>query len=527
MSEPGGYKDSFLSEARINLAGMNAALLEAEKNPESRVFIGEIFRAVHNLKGMAAMMGREQTVALCHALEDALDAIRKGELPLGTIVDALFGGFDALAEAIAAVEKDATEPDLAPTIRELGRLSSGGAPKPAFAAPVPGSEALQARIDSVSVSMERLDHLMNLAEELVIANMRFDALMAKLRVPEISSLIDVFGRLAAEIQYQVTQARLVPVRLIYGRFPRMARDLAKRQDKEVDLELRGGDIELDRRVAEEIGESMIHLIRNAVDHGIEAPERRKAASKTPRGALRVSVARSKDVAVIEVEDDGAGLDFEAIARVAEARGMVAARATRDDLLRAVVVGLSTKPSATPVSGRGMGLDIVKRKVESLGGTLSIKSQAGKGALFRMEIPLALSIIKGLFVEVGGRKYALSLAGVEKIVSVDQSQVKGMLGGEAAVLDGEDIPLLRLNVLFGVAPSRLPRFPVVIVGRERQKLGLAVDALVSTQDIVLKPLHQLLRGGSRFAGSTISGTGEAILVLDAATLIQEGRLEAAP
>jgi two-component system, chemotaxis family, sensor kinase CheA len=318
----------------------------------------------------------------------------------------------------------------------------------------------------------------------------------------------------------------VPVCLIFDRFPRMARDVAKRQGKEVRLELRGGDIELDRRVAEEIGEAMIHLLRNAVDHGIETPERRVSASKPPAGIVRVVVARSNDAAVIEVEDDGAGLDFEAIGRAAAARGLLPPDAGRDDLLRAVVAGLSTKPRATPVSGRGLGLDIVKRKIESLGGALSVKSETGKGTSFRMEIPLSLSIVKGLFVEVGGRKYALPLAGVEKIVAIDRSRVKGMLGREAAVLDGEDIPLLRLNALFGAPPSRAPKFPVVVVGRGRETVGLAVDAMVATQDIVLKPLNRLLRGRSLFAGSTISGTGEAILVLDVASLIQEARSEAA-
>lgn len=520
MSESGGYKESFLSEARANLAGMNSALLEAERSPNRRALLDEVFRSAHNIKSMAAMMEREQTASLCHALEDALDAVRKGGLALESSADSLFRCFDALGEAIAAVERGAPEPELAPVISELRRLASGGAAAPAD--PAAGAPASPARGDTVAVKMDRLDLLMNLAEELVIARLRFEALRTRIRAPEIVPLVDVFGRLATEIQYQVTQARLVPVRLIFDRFPRMARDLAKREGKEVELELEGGDIELDRRVAEELGESLIHLLRNAVDHGIETPERRKAAGKPPRGVIRVAATRTKDVAVIEVVDDGAGLDFEAIAGAAAARGLLTANASRDELLRAVVGGLSTKPRATPVSGRGLGLDIVKRKVESLGGTLAVKSDAGRGAAFRLEIPLALAIVKGLFVEVGGRNYVLPLAGVEKIVLLDSTRVKGMLGGEIAVIDREDIPLLRLRALFGASPGGRARFPVVVVGSGRQRLGLVVDALVATQDIVLKPLGRALRGGSRFSGSTISGTGEAILVLDVAALIQERR-----
>lgn len=525
MSEPGGYKESFLSEARTNLAGMNAALLEAERSPKRRGLLDEVFRSAHNIKSMAAMMEREQTAALCHALEDALDAVRKGGLALEPSADALFRCFDALDSAIAAVEQGVPEPDLAASIAELRRLAAGGAAVPEPAGPAAESESYTPQIDSVSVKMEKLDLLMNLAEELVIAKLRFGAMRTKMPAPEGASIVDVLDRLATEIQYQVTQVRLVPVRLIFDRFPRMARDLARRQGKEVELELEGGDIELDRRVAEEIGEAMIHLLRNAVDHGIEAPERRKAASKPLRGVVRVAATRTKDAAVIEVEDDGAGLDFEAISGVAAARGLLPANASRDELLRAVVGGLSTKPRATAVSGRGLGLDIVKRKVEALGGTLTVKSDAGRGAAFRLEVPLALAIVKGLFVEVGGRNYVLPLAGVEKIVLVDSTRVKGMMGGETAIIDREDIPLLRLRALFGVSPIGPARFPVVVVGSGRQRLGLAVDALVATQDIVLKPLSRALRGGSRFSGSTISGTGEAILVLDVPALIQERRAKA--
>lgn len=529
MIEPSGYEDSFLSEARANLAGMNAALLEAERDPRRPGAVDEIFRAAHNIKGMAAMMGRERTAELCHALEDALDAVRKGEITLGSSAERLFRCFDALAEAVAAVEQGAPEPDFAATIAELRRLASGGAAEVAPTGPASGSAAspvgAAARVDSVSVRMDRLDLLMNLAEELVVAKLRFEALKTKIRAPEIVPLVDVFGRLATEIQYQVTQARLVPVRLIFDRFPRMARDVAKGQGKQVELTLEGADIEVDRRVAEEIGEALIHLIRNAVDHGIETPARRKAAGKPPQGAVRVTASGTRDVAVIEMDDDGAGLDFAAIARVAEDRGLP--HASRDDLLRAVLGGLSTKSSATSVSGRGLGLDIVKRKVESLGGRFSVKSEQGKGTAFRLEIPLSVSIIKGLFVEVGGRKYALPLMGVSQIVPVEQSQVKMAMGREAFVVAGEDIALVRLSALFGVPRSGRLRFPVVVVGRGGERLGLVVDALTATQDIVLKPLNRMLLGGSRFIGSTISGTGEAILVLDVAALIQEGRSETPP
>lgn len=526
MSEPSDYKVSFLSEARANIAAMNAALLDAEKSPRRRGALDEIFRAAHNVKGMSAMMGRERTAALCHALEDALDALRKGGLALEACADGLFRSFDALAKAVAAVEQDAPEPDLAPMIEELRRLVSGAAAEPA--PPDPGAApALPPRSDTVSVKMERLDLLMNLAEELVIAKIRLDSVKTAILDPEITPIVDLFARLASEIQYQVTQARLVPVRLIFESFPRMARDLAKSEGKEVELKLEGGDIELDRRVAEELGESLIHLLRNAVDHGIETPARREGSGKPSQGSVLVRASRTKDAAVIEVVDDGAGLDYPAISRAAADSGLLPPQASKEELLRAVMGGLSTKTRATPVSGRGLGLDIVKRKVESLGGRFSVSSEPGKGTAFRLEIPVALAIVKGLLVEVGGRNYALPLASVEKIVRVDQSQVKGTAGRETAVLASLDLPLTRLSALFDLPSGGPSRFPVVIVGRGTRRLGLVVDALVGTQDIVIKPLNRLLRGNNRFTGSTISGTGEAILVLDAAALVQKKPSRSAP
>jgi two-component system, chemotaxis family, sensor kinase CheA len=520
MDDTKGYSESFFSEARANLAAMNAALLDAERGPEGKPRLADVFRAVHNVKGMSSMMGREKTAELCHALEDLLDALRKGTLPLEGRADALFRAFDALGRSVQAAERGEPEPDLSPPILELGRLAAGKAADPAPSAR--GSDDVPGRIDRIPVKTSRLDLMMNLAEELVVAKIRFDELSAKARSLELATLVDTLDRLASEIQYQVTQSRLVPLRLVCERFPRMARDLARRQGKEVALELEGGDLELDRRVAEEVGEALIHLLRNAVDHGVETTERRKAAGKPAHGTIRVAASKTTGTAAIEVSDDGSGLDWEAIGRAAAARGILPAGASKEELLEALVSGLSTSAQATEVSGRGLGLDIARRKTQSLGGKFSVESRSGAGTTFRMEIPLTLAIVKGLFVEVAGRPYAIPLSAVERIVAVEKDQVKGVLGREAAVVEEENIPLLRLRALFGSPGETPPKFPVVVVGRGRDKLGLAVDALASTQDIVLKPLNRLARGRGRFSGSTISGAGDAVLVLDVPGLLAERR-----
>lgn len=516
------YKESFLSEARANLSAMNAALLRAEKDPERRDLVDEIFRAAHNIKGMVAMMRREQAAALCHALEDALDAVRGGRLPLQEAAGVLFRSFDALDEAIAAVEGNVPEPNASALVQELGALRAGRSVAQTSA---PEAPAPSARIDRIQVSMPRLDLLLNLAEELIGVKMRLGQLRSNPTAHALAPVADVLDRLAPEIQYQVTQARLVPLDAILERLSRMVRDLAQRQGKQVNVEFLGGDIELDRRVAEEAGDALIHLLRNAVDHGIESPERRKAASKPLQGTVRVATTRTRDSAVIDVEDDGAGLDFAAIEKAAAARGLLPPRPARSDLLAALLAGLSTKPRATDVSGRGLGLDIVRRKIESLGGTLSVKSEAQKGAAFRMEIPLTLAIVRGLFVGIEGRLYALPLSTVERIVAVDEDQVKGAFGRESIIVNGENIPLLRLRALLGAASKSSPRFPIVIIGSDDEKIGLAVDALLATQDIILKPLSRTLRGGGRFSGATVVGSGEAVLVLDTLNLIETLRSEA--
>lgn len=521
MSPDESTRELFFTEAKANLSAIESGLIEAERRPGDAGSLDTAFRAAHNLKGMAGMMELAGLASACHDLEDALDAVRRGRLPMSEAADVLLRGVDALAAAVDAAGRGEPEPDLAPLGRELRALAQGRAPAPS---PPSGGAPAPPRIEGVEVRQQRLDRLMNLAEELYVTKIRLDALRPRFIIPEAPPLVDLLGRLITELQYQVTQARLVPLGVVFGRFRRMTRDLAKSQGKDVDVELAGGDLELDRRVAEELGEGLVHLLRNAVDHGIETPAARAAAGKPARGTVRVAASKAKDYALVEVEDDGAGLDLDAIRREAEARGLLAPGASREEVLRAATMGLSTRTEATPVSGRGLGLDIVKRKVEGLGGTLAVRSEPGRGTRLSLQVPLSLAIVKGLLVEVAGRLYALPLAGIERIATLGGGDVKRTLGRETMVMHGEDVPLLRLRELFGAPPAGPRRLSVVIAGRRPERIGLVVDALVATQDIVLKPLDPLLRGATRFSGSTISGAGEPVLVLDVPALLQEARQE---
>ena len=435
------YKDLFLSEAAEHVASMNRGLLALEKSPADRGALDEVFRAAHTLKSMAATMDYEKTVALCHATEDLLDAIKAAKVRPQASADALFASVDTIESSLKDIAEDRGERDSDELVRRLRALltSDGPAETPA---PQPASTLAPEKIRAIEVKVERLDVLMNLAEELLVNRLRLQRCGETLQDSELSAAVDAFSRLVTDLQYNVMQARMVPIGFIFNRFPRMVRDLAKQQNKEIDLQMEGGGIELDRTVIEGIGEALVHLLRNAIDHGVEPPDVRQDAGKSPKATIRLTAKRTRGLAQIEVADDGAGLDLDAIRSAAAARGLVPQTASAEEVTDALFSGVSTARDVTQVSGRGLGLSIVKTKIESLGGSIRVASQPQKGTTFTVEIPLTLAIINALFVEVGGRPYAGPLANIERLVLVDADQIKGMMGYEAVVLDEEELPSCR-------------------------------------------------------------------------------------
>lgn len=379
------------------------------------------------------------------------------------------------------------------------------------------------KVRTIGVNVEKMDVLMNLAEELLINKMKFDAIKEDVQNPVLSAAVDGLDRLVTDLQYHIVQSRMVPVGFLFDRFPRMVRDLAKQEGKDVDLHTEGSDIELDRTVMDEMGECLIHLLRNAVDHGLETTDDRENAGKNPRGKIRLSATRARGFAVIEVSDDGAGLDFEEIQQVAQERGILPANPSREQIIDTIFTGNSTTKEVTAVSGRGFGLKIVRNKLRSLGGDIRVESTPGQGSRFIMEVPLTLAIIRALFFRVSDATYAIPVSSVERLIRVNSEEIKGFLNHEAVVLDGEEIPITRLDLLFGEPPSTQQVQPIVIVKKGSEKLGLAVDSLASTQEIVIKPLNRVVRESRYFSGSTIVGSGRAVLILDTANLIMSRRI----
>ena len=525
------YKDLFLSEAKEHINSMNTNLLMLEKESTNINFINSMFRNIHTLKSMAATMDYNNTAQLCHSLEDVLDSIKKKRLSFDKSVDLLFESFDTLELTVKSLEDDKTEIDTTTLIEKLSILTSEKKGKVKIvnnnieniSEEVNVQSYIVEKITSINVKVERLDLLMNLSEELLINRMRLDKIKEELQNPELTAVTDALSRLISDIQYNVMQSRMVPIGFVFNRFPRMVRDLAKQQEKQVDIEMKGTDIELDRSVIDEIGESLVHLLRNSIDHGIEKPEDRKASGKPPQGRIRLTATRIKNSAIIEISDDGAGLNFEDIKNAGISKGILLPDASKEEIINSIFSGFSTTKQVTKVSGRGFGLNIVKNKIESIGANIKVKSKPNRGTNFFIKVPLTLAIIRALFVEIGEKQYAIPMANIERLIIVNTKDIKGMLQFEAVVLDDEDIPLTRLDILFGKQSPVRNKQTVVIIRKGTDKLGLAVDAFLKTQDIVIKPLTKLIRKAKYFAGTTIIGSGEVVLILDVENLMVTKRI----
>ena len=529
MTDTDKYRDMFLSEAKEHIDSMNQSLLELEKNPSELQLISSMFREAHTLKSMAATMNYQETARLCHAVEDVLDGLKKKKARASDYIDTLFQCFDTLELTLKNISENKKELDTAALVEKLQTLLTATdsrektqvedrADKSAEQSPEQSVLSAVSRVESVEVKVERLDLLMNLTEELLIARLRLNRSRDALQDTELSAAVDVLGRLITDVQYNVMQSRLMPIGFVFNRFPRMVRDLAKHQGKDVQLRLKGTDIGLDRSMIAEIGESLVHLLRNAVDHAIEKPDERRKAGKPSQGTISLTAERTQNAAVIEIADDGAGMDIETIRNIAVKRGILSPEARGEEAMNAVFSGVSTSKGVTEVSGRGLGLNIVKNNIASLGGSIKIKSQPEKGTTFTIKIPLTLAIINVLFVKVGGRIYAIPLSGTHKLVNVSSRYIKGAVKHESIVLNEEYIPIARLDALFGMAPRELDTQPIVIIRKGEEKLGLAVHSFLNTQEVVLKPLNKLVRENKYLAGSTITGSGEAVLILDVENLI---------
>jgi len=386
----------------------------------------------------------------------------------------------------------------------------------------PGAEAQSEGARQIRVDLRRLDLLMKQVGELVVAKNRLGALAMESRDPTLAEVSERIGRLVSEMQGEVLASRMTPVGEVFERFPRLLRDLSRDLGKQIRFDMEGEEIELDRSILDEIGEPLVHLIRNAADHGIESPADRVAAGKNPEGRILISAARERNTVAIRVTDDGRGIDRQKI--LAKLRREGAAPETEiltDDLLIRVLArpGFSTAQQVSGVSGRGVGVDVVMTRVRALGGTLEVRSEVGRGTTFLIRVPLTLAIVRALLTEAGGERYAVPLAYVAETVDFDRAAVTALRDREALVVRDQVIPTVHLRDL--VSSRREPtsgRRPTVILEVGERRMALVVDALVGQQDIVVEPFDAP-RGLPPFVGgATILADGAPALILDAAALL---------
>jgi len=381
------------------------------------------------------------------------------------------------------------------------------------------------KTQSVRINITRLDKLMNLVGELVINRTRLDEVASGSEIPELREALDQTARLTAELQEEIMKTRMVPVENVFNRFPRMVRDLARSQDKDIDFVVEGKEIELDRTILDEISDPLMHMLRNAVDHGISDRGDRKKKGKPERGIIKLSAYHDRNFVAIGVEDDGEGIDSEKAFDLAASEGLISEeerrQLTADSLLDVIATpGFSTSEEVSGVSGRGVGMDFVKAKAESLGGFVVLDTVVGRGTKVTLKLPLTLAIVQALMVEVADETYAIPLGTVRETQVINPTDIKTVQNHEAVFLREETIPLVRLDALLGterVLDGNEP-FPVVITEVGTRLVGVGVHELLGQQEIVIRSLDKFLKGVEGFAGATILGTGRVALILDIPSLL---------
>ncbi|MEA2491158.1 MAG: two-component system, chemotaxis family, sensor kinase CheA [Acidobacteriota bacterium] len=522
---------TFISEAEENLATMEEALLTLERRPDDEETINTVFRMAHNVKGNAACVGYNLVASFAHEVEDLLDRVREGTIAANVdAVTVLLLAVDALRDLVQAgtarTELTGEEEAVLDAIRRMARAEDDGAAAVERARRAAGGLRRQtAAFTTVRVATEMLDRMVDLAGELAIARGRLrlmlEALPAGIGMPLVEAYLETDRRFL-DLQETVMRTRMVPVGHVFGSFQRTVRDLAREQGKIARLSVSGSDVEIDHGVADKLRDPIAHMIRNAVDHGIESPEARIAAGKDPSARISVAASHESGMIVIRISDDGAGIDRRRVLERARAGRFITEGQTLSDAETLALIfrpGFSTNDAVSDLSGRGVGMDVVKRNIESLHGTVSVESIEGTGTTITTRLPLTLAIIEGFAVRVGEEDYLIPLQLVTECMQLPSGHDRAAKGG---VLDlrGEAVPFARLGALLDVAVPPAARQNVVIVTSGTERAGIAVDHLIGESQVVVKPMSELFRALPGISGSAILNNGRVALILDIPFLLEE-------
>jgi len=546
----------FTSEAQGHLESAEAQILKLEEAPDDGEAINAIFRSFHTIKGVAGFLNLRQIGALAHTSENLLDLARHGKLTMvGDVVDVVLQAIDAMKGLMIALDNAAPkgiamalEPALPALLDRLKRCATGetsadtavpatspaaplvqsASPAPAVAsAPEAAANTHGSSADStVKVSTERLDNLINMVGELVIAQSMVSQDVAAVAEQDqrLGRNISHLGKITRELQELSMAMRMVPISGLFQKMARLVRDLSRKAHKEIDLQVLGGDTDLDRNVVEVLGDPLVHMIRNAADHGIEPPDVRTAAGKQPMGKIALKACHQGGNVVIEIADDGKGLDKRRLLQKGIERGIVRPDEQLSDVEIFKLVfhpGLSTAEKVTDISGRGVGMDVVRRNIEALRGSIDIASTEGVGSTFTIRLPLTLAVIDGLVVMVGSQRYILPILSIEQSVRPAPGQVSTVQGrGEMCLVRGSLLPLVRLHKTFGIANARQEPTEalIVIVHDNHRRCCLLVDELAGQQQVVIKSLGEGVGQVPGVSGAAILGDGNISLILDVPGLL---------
>jgi two-component system chemotaxis sensor kinase CheA len=582
--------EGFLAETTELLEKLDDDLVALEKSTDDADLLNRIFRSIHTVKGASSFLGFDLLVKVTHKTEDVLNRLRKGELLVTPeIMDVILEATDLVKVLVSDIkagdiqerEIDGTISKLLPLLTEnatiqiqpqaepvtvaepqgdsIGESSNDAAITPQQEAPpapqpksggdvvmkktAPPPKSADGKGEELSdnttvrVDIKRLDDLMNQVGELVLERNRMIQINQNLQQDGVNKVDfnEEFGKLTkrmnfvtSELQMQVLKMRMLPVEKVFKKFPRIVRSMARDLGKEVDLQIFGEETELDRSVVDEIGDPLIHLIRNAMDHGLETPDQRVSTGKPRVGTLVLSAVHEGNQIIISIKDDGAGIDTDRVGRKALEKGLIteeqlSAMSQRELFDLIFLPGFSTKDKASDLSGRGVGMDVVRTNIKKLNGLIEIKSEKGQGSEFILRLPLTLAIIQSLLVEVEGEVYSIPLSSVLETLRVDQRQFHMIGGQEVLKLRDMVLPLVRLERVFRVQKrdEQVDFCYVVVVGSADKRMGLVVSRLVGQQEVAIKSLGNYLANIPGIAGSTILGDGRVALIIDPVGLVENG------
>ncbi len=553
--------DSFLLETKEILEKLDVDLMELEKRPDDLDLLNQIFRSFHTIKGTSGFLGLEKLPEVTHKCEDILNKLRKGEIKLdSSLMDGIILGYDTIKELLNVIENDKNEDiKVEGVTTQLVNLLESIIPgneqekiPPVAVESLPlnetkndikisdtGKDSTLSKSNSnetkktdntIRVDVDRLDALLNIASEIVLGRNRLAQLNSQFALEyegtsfskDLADATKQIDLMTTELQLVVMKLRMIKIGKVFNRFPRVVRDMCKELNKEVELVIHGEDTEVDKNLIEEINDPLVHLIRNSIDHGIEKPELRLEKGKNRKGTVVISAEHEGNNIVIKVVDDGKGIDPEIIKEKAIAKGFLsrekAKELTKQETYNLIFhPGFSTAEVVTNVSGRGVGMDVVKTNVSKLRGTITVDSEVGKGTTILLRLPLTLAIISGMIVKAYGQTLVIPLHSVIEVLRVSRDHVETIRGKEVINLRDSILPIISLEDLItsnGNGHKHDEKWQYIVeVGIAEKRFGIKVDELVGQQEVVIKNLGDYLGKINGIAGSTIMGDGTVIIILD--------------